>query len=91
MPPQSPRSLVLNPNVRCERIYPVEGTKKDVSNLKTIGVRLTARQAAHLASVLLAASQQWEKIDLTGYRLEKRKSDGSYHLTVTSYSRHFSS
>ena len=77
-------SLRVDPNVRCLRIYPVEATKKSVTELKTVGIKLSQNQAIHLARVLLAMSQDAAEIDITGYRFEQRKSDGTFHLTVTS-------
>ena len=82
---KSPRSILINPNVRCLRVYPIEGTEKNVKDLKTIGVKLNKEQALHLARVLLAVTQEWDEIDLTVYRLERRKSDSTYHVTVTSF------
>jgi len=85
MPRRSPRSIIVNPNIRCLRIYPTEDTKKDLKDLKTIGIKLSKDQAIHLARVLLAVTQDWDIIDITAYRFERRKSDGTYHITVTSY------
>jgi len=85
MPRRSPRSIIVNPNIRCLRIYPTEDTKKDLKDLKTVGIKLTKDQAIHLARVLLAVTQDWDIIDITAYRFERRKSDGTYHITVTSY------
>jgi hypothetical protein len=82
---KSPRSISVDANVRCQRVYPVEDTRKDVSQLKTIGIRMTRVQAIHLARVLLAVSQEWDMIDITGRRFKKRRSDGTYGLTVTSF------
>ncbi len=45
---------------------------------------MTRDQAVLLARVLLAVSQEWDEIDVTAYRFERRKSDGTYHITVTS-------
>ncbi len=84
MPRKTSTSLRVDPNVRCLRIYPVESTNKKVTALKTVGIKLSQDQAIHLARVLLAMSQDAGEIDLTGYRFEQRKSDGTYHLTVTS-------
>jgi hypothetical protein len=84
MPRRSPRAIAINPNLRCARIYPVEDTQKNVADLKTIGIKLTREQAIDLARVLLAVTQDWPEIELTGYRFEKRKGDGTYHLTITS-------
>ncbi|MBZ5647162.1 MAG: hypothetical protein LAN37_08080 [Acidobacteriia bacterium] len=81
---KSPRAISINPNLRCARIYPVENTKKNVQDLKTIGIKLTRDQAIDLARALLAVTQDWAEIELTGYRFDKRKTDGTYHLTVTS-------
>ena len=81
---QSAASVSIKTNVRCARIYPTESTKRTVSDLQTVGVRLTKEQAIHLARVLLAVTQEWEEIDLTAYRFEKRQRDGTYRLTVTS-------
>jgi hypothetical protein len=78
-------NITINPNVRCNRLYPVEGTRKTVESLKTIGIRLNRDQAIHLARALLAASQEWDDIDITGYRLERRTSDRTYHVTITGH------
>ena len=80
----SPKSVTLEPNVRAIRIYPIEGTDKRVSELKTVGLKLSRGQAIHLARVLLAVAQEWDEIDITGYRLKRRSSDGTYQVTVTS-------
>jgi hypothetical protein len=82
---QSSKSIKVDPNVRCLRIYPVEDTTKDVKKLKTVGLKLSRDQAIHLARVLLAVSQEWDEVDITAYRLEKRKSDGTHQVTVTSF------
>ena len=84
MPRKSPASITINPNVRCDRIYPTEGTRHTLSDLKTIGIKLSREQAIALARTLLAVAQDWDEIDITGYRLDKRKADGTYQLTVTS-------
>jgi hypothetical protein len=55
-----------------------------VSDLKTIGIKLTREEAIELARVLLAVSQDWSEVEITGYRFERRKADGTYHLTITS-------
>lgn len=82
---KSPKSILVDPNVRCLRIYPIEETSKNVEELKTIGIKLNREQALHLARVLLVVAQDWDEIDLTAYRFERRKSDSTYHITVTSF------
>ena len=82
---QSPTSISIDPNVRCVRVYPTEDTSKNITDLKTIGIRLDREQALHLSRVLLAVTQEWNEIDITAYRFEKRKFDGTYHITVTHF------
>lgn len=55
---KSPKRVTIDSNVRYMRIYPTKDTKKDVSELKTIGIKLSKKQAIHLARVLLFVSQK---------------------------------
>jgi len=82
---QSAKKIEIDTNLRCKRVYPVEGSSKSVDELKTVGIKLSRDEAIHLARVLLAASQDWTDMDLTAYRTKPRKSDKTYQLTVTSY------
>lgn len=75
----------MDPNVRFLRIYPVEETQKSVGQLESIGIKLDKEQSIHLARVLLAVAQDWDEVEITGYRFDRRKTDGTYRLTVTSY------
>jgi hypothetical protein len=81
---QSASSVSTDTNVRCLRVYPTEETKRSVSELQTIGIRLNKEQAIHLARVLLVVTQEWDKVDITAYRFEKRQEDGTFRLTITS-------
>ena len=81
---QSASAVSVDTNVRCLRIYPTEDTKRTVSDLQTIGIRLTKEQAIHLARVLMVVTQEWDEVDITAYRFEKRQEDNTYRLTVTS-------
>ena len=79
-------SIKIDPNVRCLRIYPVEDNRnstKTISDLKTVGIKLSREQAIHLARVLLAAAQEWDEIDITAWRVYRRQSYGTYNVTVT--------
>jgi hypothetical protein len=76
--------ISVNTNVRCTRIYPTEDTTKSIAELKSVGIKLNRDQAIHLARVLLAVTQNWENVDITAWRFDKRKADGSYRLTITS-------
>jgi len=82
MPRKTSTSVRVDPNIRATRIYPIEDTKKQVSDLKTVGIKLSREQAVRLATALLAMAQEYDEIDLTGHRFERRK-DGTYPLTVT--------
>ena len=81
---RSAKSVKINTNVRCNRVYPVEETNKNVREFKTVGMKLSKDQAIHLARILLAVSQEWEEIDITAFRL-KRRADGTHQITVTNY------
>ncbi|HZP32167.1 MAG TPA: hypothetical protein VFB23_02300 [Candidatus Acidoferrales bacterium] len=79
---KSATSVTISPKLRCQRIYPVQGTKKTVGELKTVGFKLTRDQAINLARVLLAVSQNWKAIDVTAFR-SKEFTDGTFPITVT--------
>lgn len=49
-----------------------------------MGIRLSKEQAIHLARVLLVVTQEWDEVDITAYRFERRQEDGTFRLTVTS-------
>lgn len=82
MPRKSSTSITISPKLRCQRVYPVQGTRKKVEELKTVGFKLTRDQAIQLARVLLAVSQNWSDIDVTAFR-SKKFSDGTLPITVT--------
>ncbi len=80
-------SITIDPNLRCQRIYPVEddaSRTKTIAELKTVGIKLSREPAIHMARLLLSASQDWDEIDITAWRIYKRQSDGTYNVTVTS-------
>ena len=81
---RAPTSIAIDPNIRALRVYPVEGTKRDLSDLQTVGIKLSREQALHLARVLLAVTQDWDEVEITAKRMERRKSDGTFPVTVTS-------
>jgi hypothetical protein len=83
---KSASAIGVDTNVRCERIYPTEGTRKTIDELQSVGIKLSNEQAIHRARVLLAVTQDWDSVDITAYRFDQRKSDGSYRLTITSQS-----
>ena len=79
---KSATSVTISPKLRCQRVYPVQGTKKAVAELKTVGFKLTRDQTINLARVLLAVSQNWSTVEVTVFR-SKRFSDGTSPITVT--------
>ena len=81
---QSASAVSVDTNVRCLRVYPTEDTKRTVADLQTVGIRLTKEQAIHLARVLLVVTQEWNEVDITAYRFEKRQEDSTFRLTITS-------
>ena len=86
------KKFVIDHNVRCERIIPVADSintpcpakHSKLWEGKTVAFQLTREQALQLARVLLAATQEWDKISITAWRYQKRKKDGTYPLTITS-------
>lgn len=55
-------------NVNCMKIYPVQDSAKQLSNLKTVAFVLSANQAIELATNLLSAARNSNQIDVTGFR-----------------------
>lgn len=86
MPRKTATSVRVDPNIRAMRIYPVEDTQKQVADLKTVGIKLGREQAIRLATALMAMAQEYDEVELTGHRFERRK-DGTYPLTVTSMTK----
>ncbi len=88
---RSVKRITVAQNVRCQRIIPVEASQNTPCAArhsarwmgKTISFHLTKEQAIHLARVLLAATQEWDEIDITAFRFQRR-TDGTYPVTVTS-------
>jgi hypothetical protein len=81
---RSATSVTIDTNVRSLRIYPTEDTTKTVKELQSVGFRLSREQAIHLARVLIAVTQEWDQVEITGYRFKRRNSDNTYPITVTS-------
>lgn len=78
------RSISVKSNLTAHRIYPMPNTKRSIEKLKTVAMVFDKEQARALATRLLAASEGWDRIAVTGFRLRPRKSDGKFIVTVTS-------
>jgi hypothetical protein len=74
-------SLTIDTHVRCLQVFPKE-KEAAYQELETMGVRLTREEALHLARAILAATQEWEEVELVVHRFDKRKSDNTYLLSV---------
>ena len=74
-------------NVRCTLIYPMEGTKRDIREIEMVGFRLSRDQAIDLARALLAVTQDWEEIAITGFRFQRRLADDTYPVIVDGITR----
>ena len=81
---ESASAVTIDTNVRCLRIYPTEDSDRTLAELQAVGIKLSKDQAIHLARVLLAVTQQWDEVDITAWRFERRQQDGTYRLTITS-------
>lgn len=79
---ESVNGLGVDSNIHCTKVYPVLGSRKAAPDLKSVGIKLTRSQAAHLARALKEASKAWDYIDITAYRAPN-KADHLHHLTVT--------
>ncbi len=81
MPNKPFTSLTIDTHVRCRQIFPKE-KEAAYKDLETVGVRLSRDEALHLARAILAATQEWEEVELVVHRFDKRKSDNTYLLSV---------
>src|SRR4051812_14201732 len=94
MPRQSVKQLTVDQNVRCKSIIPDPDEPRTECSAghsvrwkgDTIAFHLTRQQAVDLAKVLLVGSQEWESMTVTAFRRQKRKSDGTYPVTVSATS-----
>lgn len=68
-------------NLRCARVYPSERSKKPISILKTLALRLTSAQAAELASALRSEMGNGSTVMVVAFR--KPEKDG-HRLSVRS-------
>ena len=77
---KSVKRVIVDQNVRCQRIFPIEESKTGLCSAKhstrwtgkTIALQMTKDQAVHLARALLAATQEWNEIDITAFRFQRR-------------------
>ena len=77
------KNISVRSNLSALRVYPMAGTKRSIEELTTVAMIFDKQQAVDLATRLLIASQEWDKIAVTGFRLKPRKSDGLFIVTVT--------
>lgn len=82
MPKGALDTIKIDLHVRCLQVYPTAATKGAGREMAAVGVKLNKEQAINLARALLAATQEWEEFEIVAHRFEKRKTDGTYLLTV---------
>jgi hypothetical protein len=74
---KSVASIKPKTSIKCDRVYPVIGSKKTyVKDLKTVAIRLTSDGARELAEALLSGARAWPNMTITAYRKHN-------NLTVT--------
>jgi len=76
-------AISVKSNLSALRLYPLPDTKRSIEKLATVAMVFDKKQAVELATRLLVASQDWDKIAVTGFRLRPRKGDGLFVVTVT--------
>lgn len=82
------RRYLMHPDFSARMRHPIWRARWVVSkDLETVGFKMTREQAVDLARVLLAAAQEWCEVEITGFRLKKRKSVGTFPITVTGDAR----
>jgi hypothetical protein len=81
MPKKPLTSLTIDTHVRCKQIFPKE-KEAAYKDLTTMGVKLSREEALHLARAILAATQEWEEMELVVHRFDKRQADNTYLLSV---------
>ena len=65
---KSLKSIKQRTSIECNCVYPIIGTNKLLSNLKSVGIKLTSDQAIDLATAILLAANNWSEIEVTCWR-----------------------
>jgi len=81
MPKKPLTSITIDTHIRCRQVFPPEN-QAAYKDLTIMGVRLSREEALHLARAILAATQEWQEVELVVHRFDKRTSDNTYLLTV---------
>lgn len=80
-----PKKSVINLNIdlrgRCLQVFPPPEAEA-YRDLTTMRFRLNREQALHLARAILAATEEWEEVEIVVHRFERRRSDGAFLITV---------
>ena len=81
MPKKSIINLGVDLKSRCLKVFPPPEAEpyRDLANFR---FRLNRDQALQLARALLAATQEWEEVEVVVHRFERRKSDGAFLVSV---------
>lgn len=81
MPKKSFINLDVDLRCRCLQVFPPPEAEP-YQELANFRFRLTREQAYQLARALLAATQEWEELEIVVHRFERRPSDGAFLVSV---------
>lgn len=80
-----PKKSIINVGVdlrcRCLEVFPPPEAEP-FRELATFRFRLNREQACQLARALLAATQEWEEMEVVVHRFEGRRRDGAFLVSV---------
>ena len=75
------KPISINQSLSCARVYPREGSTKNISNLKTLTMVLTLQQTEELGSALRSAASLGVKtIKIVAFRSPEK--NGTHRLAV---------
>jgi hypothetical protein len=78
------KPISINQRLRCERVYPMEGSKKQLSKLETLVLDLTPEQAEEFGSALRGLrARGLGTIQVVAFRVPLK--DGRHRLAVRAY------
>ncbi len=81
MPKKSIINLGVDLRCRCLKVFPPPDAEA-YRDLATLRFRLNREQAYQLARALLAATQDWEEVEVVVHRFERRPRDGAFLVSV---------
>ena len=77
--------MAIGSIVGCQEIYPVENIDKNCFDLKTIGAKLNKGTSGTSCKGTMGSDPGMGRNGYTGYRFDRRQSDETFRLKITSY------